>query len=149
MFEDILSELKNASGDFNSKDAGSLNALVLAYIGDAVFEVYVRTRMIAAEPNKSVHKLHMMSTEYVKAHAQSDTAHRISGMLTDEELSIVRRGRNSKSGYVPKNADVVEYRMATGFEALMGYLYLTGKTKRLIEILNSAVDLSAVHEDNM
>lgn len=136
MFEDILSGIKDSNTNLNEREIIALNPLVLAYVGDAVYEVYIRTFMVNSEPNKTVHKLHLMSTDYVRAHAQSDIVHKITSILTEEELSIIKRGRNSKSGYVPKNADVIEYRTATGFEALIGYLYLTGNTARLIEILN-------------
>ena len=139
MFEDIISGIKNAAGEISPIDVMCLNPLTLAYIGDAVYEVFIRTLVIVSQPNKNVHKLHLMSTEYVKAHSQADTTHKISPMLTEEELTIVKRGRNSKSGYVPKNADVMEYRTATGFEALIGYLYLTGNTKRLKEVLNYSI----------
>lgn len=139
MFEDMLEGIKDSVGRLDLMDVMALNPLVLAYIGDAVYEVYIRTFMIVTEPTKPVHKLHLMSTGYVKAHAQAEIVHRISDLLSDEELNIVRRGRNSKSGYVPKNADVVEYRMATGFEALIGYLYLTGNIERLKEILNYSI----------
>lgn len=140
MFEDI----NNYQGRLNLKDIMGLSPLVLAYIGDAVYEIFIRTEMLARSPYKSVHQLHVMSTSYVKAHAQSETAHKIQPVLTDEEFTILKRGRNSKSGFVPKNADVVEYREATGFEALIGYLYLTGNKPRLDEILN----LSVFREDD-
>jgi len=135
MFEDILESIRASGGQLSGADVLNLNPLVLAYIGDAVYEVFIRTAMIALEPNKSVHKLHLLSTSYVKAHAQACIVRRIAPSLSEKESNIVRRGRNSKSGYVPKNADVIEYREATGFEALIGYLYLTGNTKRLKEIL--------------
>lgn len=139
MFEDMMSDIKNTPGSLSLRDITGLSPLVLAYIGDAVYEVFIRTEMLARSPYKSVHQLHVMSTSYVKAHAQSETAHKILPMLTDEEISILKRGRNSKSGFVPKNAEVVEYREATGFEALIGYLYLTENKSRLTEILNLSI----------
>lgn len=139
MFEDIMLQPKNIQGRLSINDIMGLNPLVLAYIGDAVYEVFIRTEVLARAPYKSVHNLHVLSTGYVKAHAQSETVRRILPMLTDDEVSIIRRGRNSKSGFVPKNADVIEYREATGFEALIGYLYLTGSSSRLFEILNLSV----------
>jgi ribonuclease-3 family protein len=139
MFEDVFRGIKDSAGIMDLRDVMNLNPLVLAYIGDAVYEVFIRTAVIASEPNKPVHKHHLISTNYVKAHAQSDIVHRISEMLTDSELDIIRRGRNSKSGYVPKNADVIEYRTATGFEALIGYLYLSGNMDRLEEILKHSI----------
>lgn len=139
MFEDMMPDIKNVQGRLNPKDITGLSPLVLAFIGDAVYEVFIRTEMLARAPYKSVHNLHVMSTSYVKAHAQSETVRKMLPIFTDEELSILKRGRNSKSGFVPKNADVIEYREATGFEALIGYLYLTGNKSRLTEILNLSI----------
>ena len=139
MFEDVLNDIKDGAGDFDKRDVTLLNPLVLAYIGDAVYEMFVRTVVIMYQPESSVHKMHMKTTEFVKAHAQFEILKRISPDLTEEEANIVRRGRNCKSGFVPKNADVVEYRMATGFEALIGYLYMIQNNKRLIEMLNLSV----------
>jgi len=113
--------------------------LVLAYIGDAIYEVYVRTLLVCTK-NVPVHQLHKESIKYVKAKAQSDIIHRISGFLTEEEKEIVRRGRNAKSGTIPKNADVIEYKYATGFEALCGYLYLKKDYERLDKIFKMAID---------
>lgn len=139
MFEELVFGVKDAAGGLDARDINGLNPLVLAYLGDAVYDIFIRTCMVVQEPNKNVHQLHVMTTGYVKAHAQSDVVHKISPLLTEEELSIIRRGRNSKSGYVPKNADVIEYRNATGFEALLGYLYLTGNGERLIEVLKLSI----------
>lgn len=139
MFEDILCSIKDSGGELTREEVLSLNPLVLAYIGDAVYEVFIRTFIIASQPNKSVHKLHLLSTSYVKAHAQCEIIHRIAPMLTEDEMNIFKRGRNSKSGTVPKNAEVGEYRIATGFEALIGYLYLTGNINRLVEILKLSI----------
>lgn len=108
--------------------------LILAYIGDAVYEVYVRN-MLIAQGNTQMEKLHRKATSYVKASAQSEAFNRIENSLTEEETAIFKRGRNAKSG-VPKNADVVAYRIATGLEALIGYIYLKGETERLDEIMN-------------
>ena len=120
--------------NLSEKDINQLSPLVLAYIGDSVFEVYIRTSLIT-DTSSSVHKLHKRSIEFVKAKSQSDRIHRISEFLTLEEQDIVRRGRNAKSGTIPKNADVTEYKYATGFESLLGFLYLKKEYKRLLEIL--------------
>lgn len=112
--------------------------LVLAYIGDAVYEVFIRTLIVNRE-NLPVHMLHKHSVKFVKAKAQSDTIHGILEFLTPEEQDIVRRGRNAKSGTIPKNADITEYKHATGFEALLGYLYLKKDFKRLIEVMEMAI----------
>lgn len=116
-------------------------ALVLAYVGDSVYEVYVRTRLISEHPDMPVYKLHKEAIRYVKAHAQSESLERIISLLTDEETAIYKRGRNAKSATVPKNADVTEYRRATGFEALLGYLYLDGQNERLEYLMKKSFEI--------
>ncbi|HHY82526.1 MAG TPA: Mini-ribonuclease 3 [Clostridiales bacterium] len=111
-----------------------MHPLVLAYLGDTVYDLFVRTYLIHTN-DVSVHQLHLKSVSFVKAGSQSKSLHEIDNLLTEDEKYIVRRGRNAKSGTVPKNADVVEYRQATGFESLIGYLYLTHQEERLCEIL--------------
>ena len=111
--------------------------LVLAYIGDSVYETYVRTRLVA-RANTQVNNLHKTTINYVKAKAQSDIMKALLGQLTEEEEWVFKRGRNAKSATVPKDADVGEYRYATGFEALIGYLYLSGNIDRLYELLQFA-----------
>ncbi|NLY43097.1 MAG: Mini-ribonuclease 3 [Clostridiaceae bacterium] len=115
--------------------------LVLAYIGDAVYELYIRS-MLVFKGNAPVHALHKKAVLLVKAKAQSDIIHKIEPMLTEEEYAVYKRGRNAKSSTVPKNADVSEYRHATGFEALVGYLYLKGEMQRLQELFMLALDCS-------
>lgn len=123
-----------------------LSPLALAYIGDSVYEVYVRTRIIRENPNLPAHKLHINAINYVKAHAQSNSIHAIADTLTDEETSIFKRGRNAKSPTVPKNADLTDYRYATGLEALIGWLYLMDRKDRLDEIMKLAYENSADKE---
>ena len=113
-------------------------ALTLAYIGDCVYELYVRSHLISDRVHK-VNELHKTATKYVCAGAQAALFHRIEGLLTDEELDIFRRGRNTKS-QVPKNADMQDYRAATGMEALIGYLYLQGETERMTALLAHIFD---------
>lgn len=139
MFEDMVTGVLDISGNFSKKDVMALNPLVLAYIGDSIYEVFIRTEMVKCHPDYTVHKLHVESIGFVKAHAQAEILRKISSNLTEDELAIVKRGRNSKSGYVPKNADIIEYRVATGFEALLGYLYLTGDIDRLKYILELSI----------
>jgi ribonuclease-3 family protein len=131
---------KNASAEFTIKqgDVDTYSPLVLAYIGDAVYEVYVRT-LIVSQGNAPVNKLHKRSVGYVKAKAQSDTIHKLLQCLMPDELDMVRRGRNAKSGTIPKNADVIDYKYATGFETLLGYLYLKKDFGRLMEVLKMSV----------
>jgi len=128
------------TGEFSYKpeEINQLSPLVLAYIGDAVYEVFIRT-MLVSEGNVPVHVLHKRSIAFVKAKAQSNIIHRIIPSLTEEELSVVRRGRNAKSATIPKNADVAEYRYATGFESLIGFLYLKKDYERLTDILQRAI----------
>lgn len=120
------------------REAKLLAPLVLAYIGDAVYEVYVRNRIIKEHPDMPVHKLHKAAIKYVRAHGQSEAMTVLEEELSDEELSVYKRGRNTKSATVPKNADVTEYRRATGFEALIGFLYKAEHSERLEELMEKA-----------
>lgn len=113
--------------------------LALAFVGDGVYELYVRTRLMR-KGSLQANKLHRLATQYVKAGAQAVSVRAILDKLSEEESAVYRRGRNAKSATVPKNADVAEYRMATGFEALLGYLYLSGRAERLHEIMELACD---------
>ncbi|MDD2433507.1 MAG: ribonuclease III domain-containing protein [Clostridia bacterium] len=110
-----------------------LPPLVWAYVGDAVFEIYVRLHLVKQGLVK-VDKLHGKASSLVNAVAQADFLQQLEDMLTEEEKYIVRRGRNTKS-HVPKNVGVNEYRLSTGFEALLGYLFLSEEKKRLEEII--------------
>lgn len=120
-------------------EAKRLNPLVLAFIGDAVYELVVRTFLMSVNTELSAHKLHVKAISFVKAQAQSEAIKGIMDELTEEESSIYKRGRNTKSATVPKNADVQEYRTATGFEALIGFLYITEQNERLSELLRKIV----------
>ena len=112
-----------------------LNPLVWAYVGDAVYEMYVRS-FIISDSKRTSFELHKRSIKYVKAGAQSAHLELIIPHLTEEESDIVRRGRNSKSNHLPKNAEVIDYRRATAFEALIGYLYLLKRYDRLGDIIS-------------
>ncbi|KEH86651.1 Mini-ribonuclease 3 [Clostridium novyi] len=126
---------------FTINEAVQLNPLVLAFVGDAIYEVFVRRYLVEQNQDMSAHKLHVKAVSYVKAHSQSEIMKQIKESLTEEEERIFKRGRNAKSGTVPKNADVREYRMATGFEALMGFLYLTNQLDRLNELMNMSIKI--------
>jgi len=128
-------------GKFTTKEAAQLNPLVLAFVGDAVYEVFIRTYLIDKNRDMSVHKLHKEAISFVKAHSQSEFMKKLENELSKEEIIIFKRGRNSKSATVPKNADVQEYRIATGFESLLGFLYLTEQNERLNYILNTVIKL--------
>lgn len=107
--------------------------LVLAYLGDAVYELLVREKMVL-RANMPVNKLHKSTVEYVCASAQSKGIGLIMDQLSEEEVAIYKRGRNANGNHVPKNADAQEYRRATGFEALFGYLYLQKREDRIKEL---------------
>jgi len=121
-----------------SKPPGLLPPLVLAYIGDAIFEVAIRQYLIG-HANLRPHYLHREATKLVSAGAQAKMLFRWESLLTEEEADIVRRGRNAKSGSVPKNADVLDYRHATALECLVGYLYYSGKMSRLEELIHQGL----------
>ena len=111
-----------------------MNALALAYIGDAVYELYIRQHLLA-ETNHKTHHLHKRSISYVSAKAQSAFLERWLPLLTPEDLDVVKRGRNANSGTVPKNVELLVYRRATGFESLVGYLYVDRRFDRLNELM--------------
>ncbi len=112
--------------------------LPLAYIGDSVYDLFIRTKVIE-QGNRHVTDLHKASVKFVKAHSQAESVHTIEDRLTEDEVRVLKWGRNAKSN-PPKNADVTDYRYATGFETLLGYLYLEGNMDRLKEIMNMAYD---------
>ncbi|HHX96614.1 MAG TPA: ribonuclease III [Clostridia bacterium] len=115
-----------------NKEINSLSPLVWAYLGDAVFELMVRAHLVRQGWQK-LEDLHRQTTALVNAGAQADLLQSLHGFLSVDEEDLVRRGRNMKS-QVPKNISMGEYRLSTGFEALLGYLYLSGKQERLAEI---------------
>jgi len=114
-------------------DANQYGALTLAYIGDCVYEMYVRSYLIADADHK-VNALHKKASGMVCAASQADFYHKIESMLTEEEQAVFHRGRNTKS-QVPKNAVLSDYRTATGVEALLGYLYLRGQNERISQLM--------------
>ncbi|GAA0323132.1 mini-ribonuclease 3 [Bacillus carboniphilus] len=126
----------------NSLDVKQLNSLPLAYMGDAVFEVYVRHHLLYHESVKP-HRLHKEATKYVSAKAQASIVHSLLELecLTEEEIAVIKRGRNAKSSTIPKNTDVQTYRYSTGFEALIGYLYLLKRIDRVEELIAKSFEL--------
>ena len=115
-----------------------ISPLVLAYVGDAVFEVYIRTKVVNDGFIKTS-KLHTLATGFVKAKAQADAVDRIYERLTEEEQDIIRRGRNANSKTIPKNAEIADYKKATALEALIGYLFLSENFTRLDEIIKMII----------
>lgn len=112
--------------------------LTLAYIGDGIYEVIVRT-VIVDEANRQVNKIHKAASNLVKAETQAKMIHFIMDDLTEEEVKIYKRGRNAKAVTRAKNASMSDYRTATGFEALMGWLYLTGQSERMMELIKKCI----------
>lgn len=118
----------------DEEEVNMMSPLTWAYIGDCVYELYIRTELVN-KTNLKPHRLHIESIKYVKAQAQAKFLEDIMDDLTEEEKEIVRRGRNTQNHHLPKNCDVKDYMYATAFEALIGYLYLNKRTDRLKEIL--------------
>lgn len=120
---------------YEELEVNKMSPLVWAYIGDSVFEMYIREKMIEKGiPNNT--KLHKNTTMYVKASAQSKMIEKLKEILTEEEIAIVKRARNADSNTIPKNSSVIEYKNATSLEGLLGYLFLIGKNDRLLYILD-------------
>lgn len=129
-------------------DYNQINGIALAYIGDAIYEVYVRQHLLRQGITKPT-KLHHIATRYVSAKAQAFLVGRMNdqNLLSDEELEYFKRGRNAKSHTSAKNTSVMTYRISTGFEALFGYLYLSEQTERLNELADWCIQ--TVEEENL
>ena len=125
--------------ELKQSDAGMYSPLVLAYIGDAVYELIIRT-MVVNHGNCPVNLMHRKSSSLVKASAQAELLHLIMEELTEKEMVVYKRGRNAKSATAAKNATIQDYRTATGFEALIGYLYLNGDKERLVGLVGRALE---------
>ena len=124
----------------NAEQVNMMSPLIWAYIGDCVYELYIRTNLVN-KTNLKPHDLHIESIKYVKAQAQAKLLEKIMDKLTEEEKEIVRRGRNTQNHHLPKNCNVQDYMYSTAFEALIGYLYLTDKEERIKEILDNTFEL--------
>lgn len=116
-----------------------VSPLSLAYIGDAVYELYIRT-YIMRHTNMPVSKLHKAATRFVSARAQAIIFHKIADKLTEEEYDVFKRGRNAHSYTSAKNADIIDYRTATGLEALLGYLYVSKSNERLEQVITMCIE---------
>ena len=115
-----------------------MSPLTWAYVGDAVYELYIRTHLVN-KINLKPHKLHIEAIKYVKAQSQAQALKKIEVNLTEKEKEIVRRGRNTENHHVAKNASVQDYMYSTAFEALIGYLYLTNQEKRIKELVEMII----------
>lgn len=123
------------NSDVNIKTLSPLN---LAFVGDTVFDLFVRERLVC-QANRPVNKLHKEATTLVKASAQAEAMEKIMPILTEEEISVFKRGRNAHTNHKAKNASEGDYHYATGLEALFGYLYLSGEKERLRELFDIIV----------
>lgn len=124
--------------DLKGQDVRAYSPLTLAYIGDGVYELIIRT-FIVEQANRSVNELHRRATQYVKAESQAKMIVALKDELTEEETDIFKRGRNAKPYTTAKNATRADYHKATGFEALIGYLYLTGQEERMLQLIRHGI----------
>ena len=125
------------------QDVRAYSPLTLAYIGDAIYDLIIRS-VVVERANRSANDLHKKTVRYVKAETQSAMIMALQEELTEEEMAVYKRGRNAKSHTTAKNASMSDYRKATGFEALMGYLYLTGQTDRLLYLVKKGIELAGL-----
>ena len=122
----------------NENDVNLMSPLDWAYVGDSVYELFIRTQLVETT-NLKPHKLHIEAIKHVKAKAQAEKLEKLQDILTDKEKEIVRRTRNTENHHLPKNANPADYMRATAFEGLIGYLYLSNQKERLNEILNKCI----------
>ena len=132
--EQILEHFK-----LNKADVRTFSPLTLAYIGDGIYDLVIRT-FIVSKGNRKVNQMHRETSELVQAKTQSVMIGKIMSLLTEEEITIYKRGRNANKTDKAKNATIREYRRATGFEAVIGYLYLKDETKRILELIEAALE---------
>lgn len=138
----ILSQIKQTF-DCGEQDIRAYSPLTLAYVGDGIYDLIIRT--VAVErANRRVNDLNKITVQYVKAPAQAKIVEALQPFLTEEEMDIYRRGRNAKPHSSAKNASQSEYHKATGFEALIGYLYLTGNMDRLLELVKVGIEAAGM-----
>lgn len=117
-----------------------MSPLTWAYVGDSIYEAYVRTYLVETTKLKP-HKLHIKAINYVKAQAQAEILHKIYDKLTEKEQEITKRARNTQNHHIAKNADPTDYMYSTAFEGLIGYLYLCNQKERLEEIIKMAIEI--------
>lgn len=141
----ILESIKEQF-ELKDQDIRSYSPLTLAYIGDGIYELVVRT-MVTGWGNRPVNELNKLSTAYVKAETQAEMIIALKEELTEEEAEVFKRGRNAKPYTKAKNATRADYHKATGFEALMGYLYLTGQTERMLHLIKRGMELTGKGEN--
>ena len=136
-----LSLLEQIKKEFECKevDVRAYSPLTLAYIGDAVYELVIRT-VVVERANRAANELHKRAVKFVQAGTQAAMITALQEILTEDELAVFKRGRNAKSNTSAKNASITDYRKATGFEALIGFLYLTNQTDRLLFLVKEGIE---------
>ena len=139
MAQEFLEQIQEVFG-WKAKDIRTYSPLALAYIGDGVYDLVIRS-LVVAKANRSANELHRMAVKYVKAAAPAQMIDGLMDTLTEEEVAVYHRGRNANPHTVAKNASRSDYRKATGFEALMGFLYLTGQSDRMLALIRAGVEL--------
>lgn len=139
--EESITILDAIKRDFDCKevDIRTYSPLTLAYIGDAIYDLVIRT-IVVERGNMSANNLHRKTVAYVNARVQAKMIDALESGLTEEEAAVYHRGRNAKSYTAAKNASVIEYRKATGLEALCGYLYLQGQQERMLYLIREAIE---------
>lgn len=148
--EESISLLKQIQGTFPGKkqDIRQYSPLTLAYVGDAVYDLIIRTA-VAGQANRPANALHHSTIKYVSAGAQARIAAALMDMLTEEERSVYNRGKNSKPHTTAKNATLAEYMKATGFEAVLGYLYLSDRMERVLELVKEGIGRAGINRAGM
>lgn len=138
--EESVSLLEQIKQSFAVKevDIRTYSPLTLAYIGDAIFDLIIRT-VVVERANEPANRLHHKTVKYVNAKTQAEMIEALLPELSEEEVAVYKRGRNAKSYTSAKNASIGDYRKATGLEALMGYLYLQGRTERILELVQDGL----------
>ena len=144
--EESLIEGFKAQMGLSVQHLESYAPLTLAYIGDSVFDLLVKTYYVSKE-DMQVQKYHKLTSSVVKAHAQAEMIHALEPELTEEEMAVYKRGRNAKSYTKAKNATTIDYRTATGLEALVGYLYLKGEYARLVSLMKLGFERTVFEDD--
>ncbi len=134
----VLQQKFRETFGIGSLDLRNYSPLTLAYIGDAAYELVIRS-IIVEQGNAPVNKLHKRSSRLVRAKAQAEAAVKLMDVFTEEELAVYKRGRNARSHTMAKNAEMTDYRMATGFEAVMGYLHLKQDYERMVTLVSLGI----------
>lgn len=142
-FSESFREMISGTFSGKSQDIRSYSGLSLAYIGDVVYDLVIRTAVLA-RGNRPVNDLHRITVRYVSAGAQSKMVQALLDSFTEEETAIYKRGKNSKPHTTAKNATIADYLKATGFEAVIGYLYLTDQTERMLELIKKGIELAGL-----